>query len=75
LSLSDYYEGPDGDETFGYLNVGGVISAPLTPATSKFGAWSVKGGVEIYTFGDTTKLFNNGDRGKAVVTFGVGVVY
>jgi hypothetical protein len=75
LSLSDYYEGPDGDEKFGYFNVGGVISAPLTSSTSKFGVWTVKGGVEIYALGDTPKLFNNGDKGKVVATFGVGVVY
>lgn len=75
FSLNDYYEGPDGDEKFGYFDVGGVITVPITPATSKFGAWSVKGGVEVYAFGDTPKLFNNGDRGKVVATFGIGVVY
>jgi hypothetical protein len=75
FSLKDYYEGPDGDEKFGYFDVGGVITLPLTPATSKFGAWSVKGGVEVYAFGDTPKLFNAGDGAKVVATFGVGVVY
>jgi hypothetical protein len=75
LSLSDYYEGLDGDEKFGYFQVGGLISAPLTSATSKFGAWTIKGGVDVYAFGETPKAFNNGDRGKVVATFGIGVVY
>lgn len=75
LSLNDYYEGPDGDEKFGFLNVGGLITVPLSAATNKFGAWSLKGGVEFYRLGDTTSLFNNGDKGKVVGTFGVAVVY
>jgi hypothetical protein len=75
FSLNDYYEGLDGDEKFGYFQVGGLISAPITAATSKFGLWTVKGGVDVYAFGDTPKAFNNGDRGKVVATFGIGVVY
>ena len=31
--------------------------------------------VAVYAFGDTTKVFNNGDSGKVVASFGVGVVY
>jgi hypothetical protein len=75
LSLSDYYEGPDGDEKFGYFQIGGLITAPFTSATSKFGVWSVKGGVDVFAFGDTPKAFNNGDGAKVVATFGVSVVY
>jgi hypothetical protein len=75
FSLSDYYEGPDGDEKFGYFQVGGLLTAPFTKADSKFGVWSVKGGIDIYALGDTPKLFNNDDRGKVVATFGVSVVY
>lgn len=75
FSLSDYYEGPDGDEKFGYFQVGGLISAPLTSAESKFGVWTVKGGVDVYALGETPKAFNAGDRGKVVATFGIGVVY
>jgi hypothetical protein len=75
LSLSNYYELGGEDNKFGYLNVGGLLTVPLGSATSKFGAWNIHGGVEIYTFGDTTKAFNNDDKAKAVVSFGVGVVY
>jgi uncharacterized protein (TIGR02001 family) len=75
LSLSDYYEGPDGDASFGYFQVGGLLSVPITSATSKFGAWNLHGGVDVYAFGDTTKAFNSGDAGKVVASFGIGVVY
>jgi hypothetical protein len=75
MSLSNYYELSGEDNKFGYLNVGGLLTVPLGSPTSKFGAWNLHGGVEIYTFGDTTKAFNNDDRGKAVVSIGLGVVY
>lgn len=75
FSLSDYYEGPDGDEKFGFFQIGGLVTAPLTTAESKFGVWSVKGGLDIYALGDTPKLFNNGDSAKVVATFGIGVTY
>jgi hypothetical protein len=75
LSLNDYYEGPDGDEKFGYFQVGGLVTVPITSSTSKFGAWSVKGGVDVYALGDTPKAFNNGDGAKVVALFGLGIVY
>jgi hypothetical protein len=75
FSMSDYYEGPDGDSKFGYFQIGGLVTVPVSSASSKFGVWSIKGGIDIYAFGDTTKLFNNDDRGKVVASFGVGVVY
>jgi hypothetical protein len=75
LSLSDYYEGADGDSTFGYFQIGGLFTVPLGSATGKFGAWNLHGGVDVYAFGDTTKAFNNGDSGKVVASFGIGVVY
>ena len=54
-----------------------AASSPFrSPApTSKFGAWNFHGGVDVYAFGDTPKAFNNGDSGKVVASFGIGVVY
>jgi hypothetical protein len=75
LSLSDYYEGADGDSKFGFFQAGGLFTIPFTAATSKYGAWNFHGGVDFYAFGDTTKAFNNGDSGKVVASFGIGVVY
>jgi hypothetical protein len=75
FSLNDYYEGPDGDKKFGFMDVGGVLTVPFTSSTSRFGSWNIHGGVDVYVFGDTTKRLNNGDRGKVVGSFGIGVVY
>ena len=75
FSLSDYYEGADGDSGFGYFQAGGLFTIPFSDATSKYGAWNFHGGVDFYAFGDTTKAFNNGDSGKTVASFGIGVVY
>ena len=75
FSLSDYYEGADGDSAFGFFQAGGLFTIPFSDATSKYGAWNFHGGVDFYAFGDTTKAFNNGDSGKVVASFGIGVVY
>jgi hypothetical protein len=75
FSLSDYYETAGEDSKFGYFQVGGLFTLPLTPATSKFGSWNLHGGVDFYAFGDTTQAFNSGDGQKVVASFGVGVVY
>jgi hypothetical protein len=75
LSLNDYYEAADGDKKFGFFDVGALLTVPFTSSTSRFGAWNVHGGVDVYTFGDRTREFNNGDRNKVVGSFGIGVVY
>jgi hypothetical protein len=75
LSLSDYYEGADGDSSFGFFQAGALFTIPFSDATNKFGAWNFHGGVDFYAFGDTTKAFNNDDSGKVVASFGIGIVY
>jgi hypothetical protein len=75
FSLKDYYERPDADSAFGYFQAGGLFTIPFTTATSQFGAWNFHGGVDVYALGDTAKGFNNGDSGKVVASFGIGVVY
>jgi hypothetical protein len=75
FSLNDYYEGPDGDKKFGFLDVGAMFTIPFTSSTSRFGSWNIHGGLDFYVFGDTTKAFNAGDRGKVVPSIGIGVVY
>jgi hypothetical protein len=75
LSLNDYYETADGDQKFGYFDVGALFTVPLGSPTSKYGAWNFHAGVDIFAFGDMTKALNNGDSAKAVVSFGIGVVY
>jgi hypothetical protein len=77
FSLKNYYQHPDGtgDARFGYVDVGGIVTVPLTAVPARFGSWGVHGGLALYLFGGTTKAFNGGDRGKVVGLFGVSVGY
>jgi hypothetical protein len=76
LSLKDYYEGFDGDSKFGFLDVGALVTVPLSKIPSQFGSWNIHGGVDIYAFGDTTKdKFNEGDGSKVVPVIGIGLTY
>jgi hypothetical protein len=72
LSLHDYYELGNQDNWFGFASAGGFVSVPLGGA-SKVGRWHVRGGVEVYSLGDTTKVFNGGDRFQTVASIGVAM--
>lgn len=74
LSLKDYYELGGEDHRFGYLEFGGLVTLPLK-LPAGFGAWNVHGGVDFYTFGDSTKAFNDDEGTKLVYSFGVGIRY
>lgn len=71
LSLGNYYELGGEDHAFGFFAAGGLLTLPLTSTASRFGAWNVRGGVDFYTFGDTTEAFNEGESSKIV--FGAGL--
>ena len=75
LSAKSYYELNGVDHRFGFLDVGGLVTWPLSGSTSTFGAWNLHGGVEWYTFGVTTKAANAGDKNKIVALVGIGVTY
>jgi hypothetical protein len=75
LSLADYYEGPDGDAKFGFFDIGGLVTVPLTGVSGSFGSWNIHGGADVLVFGDTTKAFNAGDKSKVVGLFGIGFSY
>ena len=68
MSLKDYYENPltGEDSKFGYFSIGLMALKALSPN------FDIHGGVLIYTFGDTLKLFNNDDKAQAVGTIGLG---
>jgi hypothetical protein len=82
LSLGDYYQDPvtREDKTFGYFDLGGLITIPLSGIPAKFGSWNFHGGADVLVFGDTTEAFNidsNGEtaKNKVVGLFGFGVTY
>ena len=72
LSLGNYYELAGIDHKFGYFSVASIVTVPLG-RTSSFGAWSIHGGVEFQSLGDTTKALNGGDGSKVIGSFGLGL--
>lgn len=82
LSVSDYYEHPagTGDETFGFFDIGGLVTIPLTGIPSRFGSWNIHGGADVLVFGKATEAINvdkDGEtsKNKVVALFGIGVSY
>ena len=75
VSLSNYYELNGEDHKFGFFDVGGLVTMPLSGISSNFGSWNIHGGVDFLAFGDTTKYFNQGDSSKVVALVGIGVTY
>src|SRR5262249_14991504 len=75
LSVNNYYEFAGVDHTFGYFDVGAMLTVPLTKIPTRFGAWNVHGGAEVYLLGDATKPSNDGKTTKPVGFVGVGLIY
>ena len=84
LSLKDYYEGPSGDQKFGFFDVGGLVTVPLKGVPSQFGSWNFHAGADLLFFpGDDDgllRLLNANDDGdprssRVVGLFGIGVTY
>lgn len=73
LSLNHYYEGPTGDNTFGYFDLGAQLSVPV--ATGKSGTLEVHGGIDFLWLGDNLKLLNSGDTLKPVSLIGLTFTY
>jgi hypothetical protein len=73
LSLNHYYEGPTGDNTFGYFDLGALLSVPV--ASGKSGALEIHGGVDFLWLGDNMKLLNSGDGFKPVSLIGLTFTY
>jgi len=72
LSLSDYYEGLDGDEKFGFFSIGGTATVPFTSAPTKFGTWNIHGGVEYLRLGDRNQALG---ENNVVGSVGIGFSY
>jgi hypothetical protein len=74
LSVSDYYEGAAGDDTFGFFSVAGVVTVPFTSAPTKFGSWNIHGGVEFLMLGDRNEAVF-GDSSHVIGSIGIGLSY
>lgn len=72
MSLKDYYEGPNGSDTFGFFSTGLIASVPIT--TGKV-VWDVHGGVDVSWLGTNTKFLNGNDAVKPIGVFGITITY
>jgi hypothetical protein len=80
FSLNNYYELFTNtltfeDHRFGFVEVGGHLTVPVSSSTSRFGLWNVHGGVDFFSFGDTTRAFNLDEKTRVVVSGGVALLY
>lgn len=76
LSLQDYYETDTGSDSFGYFNVGAMLSVPLSGIPSQYGSWELTGGVNFLFFGDALKSINGSDDDvKPIGVFGISLGY
>jgi hypothetical protein len=73
LSAGNYYEGLNGDETFGYFSVAGIATVPFTSMPTRFGAWNVHGGVEYQRLGDRNSFAFG--KNQAIYSIGIGFSY
>ena len=76
MSLSDYYEGASGDETFGFFNVGAILSVPIAGIPAEYGSWEISGGVNFLFFGDALKSINGStDDVEPIGIFSISLGY
>jgi hypothetical protein len=77
LSLKDYYEGPDGDEKFGFFDIGGLITVPFSGVPAKYGSWNFHARADYLRLGNSTVLAGGNDdkKNKGVVMAGIGLSY
>jgi hypothetical protein len=80
LSASDYYELNGEDNSFGYFDIGGLITVPISRIPSRFGSWNFHFGGDYYALGETTEAFNINKDGetsahKVTGVVGFGVTY
>ncbi len=76
LSASNYYEFATGDNpAFGYVQFGPAVAVPLGFIPKSFGAWVVKGALELLVLGDTLEALNDNEAVKPIGRIGVSVVY
>lgn len=73
LSLNKYYEGPTGDNTFGFFDTGLQLSVPVV--SGKGGTLELHGGFDIMWLGDNMKILNDNDGVKPLGLFGLTFTY
>ena len=73
LSLKDYYEGPLGNDGFGFFSSGLQLSVPAI--SGKSGTLEIHGGFDVLWLGDNMKLLNGSDGVKPIGLIGFTYTY
>lgn len=73
LGLNKYYEGPTGDNRFGFFDTGLQLSVPVI--AGRGGALEVHGGFDLMWLGDNLQLINGGDGFKPIGLIGFTFTY
>jgi hypothetical protein len=73
LSVNKYYEGPTGDNRFGFFSTGLQLSVPVV--SGRGGALEAHGGVDMMWLGDNMKILNDDDGFKPVAIIGFTFTY
>jgi hypothetical protein len=71
-SLKNYYEGPNGSDTFGFFSTGLVTSIPVATRSV---TWDFHGGVDLLWLGDNMKALNSDKGFKPVGIIGLTLIY
>lgn len=80
LSLGDYYEDPasptgSDDSTFGYLDIGAVLSTPLN-IPADYGQWEASLGLHYLFLSESTENANaNGNDSEFILSLGISMGY
>ena len=81
LSLGDYYEDPTSpggsdDSHFGYLDIGAVLSMPISAIPADYGQWEASLGLHYLMLSEATEAANaNADGDEFIFTFGISMGY
>lgn len=75
LSMSNFYEGPNGENDFvGFASIG-AEAAYAIPIDASWGAWSINAGVQMLLLGDAASALNNDDSSEFIATFGIEAAF
>ncbi|MBL9076338.1 MAG: hypothetical protein JNL08_02470 [Planctomycetes bacterium] len=75
LSLRDYYEVAGDDDFFGFLDVGGVASAPMSFLPPGMGPWQGSVGLHLLLLGDNLETINDNDAYELIFSFGASTSF
>lgn len=76
-SLGGYYERPagGGDDFFGYLQGGAVLSNQLDFLPAGLGPWNAHVGLHLLLLAGNTKSYNSGDNAEFIFEFGMSTEF